>query len=115
MCRWGKSAEGVDLLALHISSQPQLNGDVAKPQFKYVGNIHGDEPSGRCVLGRQHVQRARSVLDGQIITHMSPAAPQGSADCCRLHAACMLLETAVAQCYSMSTATQVALPSGMQP
>ncbi len=44
----GKSVEGRDLWALEISSRPGL--EQAKPSFKYVANMHGDEPSGRCLL-----------------------------------------------------------------
>ncbi len=44
----GKSVEGRDLWALEISTRPGL--EQAKPSFKYVANMHGDEPSGRCLL-----------------------------------------------------------------
>lgn len=47
----GKSVEGRDLWALEISSRPGL--EQAKPSFKYVANMHGDEPSGRCPLHPQ--------------------------------------------------------------
>lgn len=44
----GKSALGADVLAVEISNNP--GHEEAKPYFKYVGNIHGDEPSGRQLL-----------------------------------------------------------------
>eukprot|EP00884_Botryococcus_braunii_P009660 jgi/Botrbrau1/18696/Bobra.0386s0022.1 len=44
----GKSAKGLDLWALEISSMP---GHLeAKPNVKYVANMHGDEPTGRQLL-----------------------------------------------------------------
>ncbi len=47
-CSIGKSASGNPLLMLEISDRA---GKVeAKPNFKYIGNIHGDEPSGRWAL-----------------------------------------------------------------
>lgn len=49
-CSIGKSASGNPLLVLEISDHA---GKVeAKPNFKYIGNIHGDEPSGRWALLR---------------------------------------------------------------
>ena len=41
----GKSAEGRDLWTLEIAATPGF--EQAKPQVKYVANMHGDEPSGR--------------------------------------------------------------------
>ncbi|KAK9814699.1 hypothetical protein WJX72_010093 [[Myrmecia] bisecta] len=44
----GKSVEGQDMWVLEISDHP---GEVeAKPNVKYVANMHGDEPSGRQLL-----------------------------------------------------------------
>jgi hypothetical protein len=43
--RFGSSVEGQPLVAIEISSRP--GSEVPGPQVKYVGNIHGDEPSGR--------------------------------------------------------------------
>ncbi|XP_047976579.1 carboxypeptidase SOL1-like isoform X1 [Salvia hispanica] len=44
----GKSVHGVPLLAMEISDSPG-NMD-AKPAFKFVGNVHGNEPVGRELL-----------------------------------------------------------------
>ena len=41
----GKSGKGVELWALEVSSSP--GKEEAKPSFKYVANMHGDEPTGR--------------------------------------------------------------------
>ena len=43
----GKSSKGVDLWGLEISHAP--GKDEKRPNFKYIANMHGDEPSGRCV------------------------------------------------------------------
>lgn len=44
----GKSVKGVDLWVVEIAANP---GAVeAKPNFKYVANMHGDEPGGRVLL-----------------------------------------------------------------
>lgn len=45
--RWGRSAKGRDLLALEVYGGGQ--DERYRPTFKFVGNLHGDEPSGRCV------------------------------------------------------------------
>lgn len=46
----GQSVHGRDLWVLEISTKPGL--EEAKPRAKYVANMHGDEPSGRCVGSR---------------------------------------------------------------
>uniref|UniRef100_A0A0E0L7Q0 Peptidase M14 domain-containing protein n=1 Tax=Oryza punctata TaxID=4537 RepID=A0A0E0L7Q0_ORYPU len=44
----GKSVNGVTLWVIEISDKPGQKE--AEPAFKYVGNVHGDEPVGREVL-----------------------------------------------------------------
>ena len=44
----GKSVQGVDLFAVEISDKP--GADEPEPKFKYIANMHGDEPSGRMLL-----------------------------------------------------------------
>lgn len=45
---WGKSGKGQALLGLELYAGPAAEAD--RPLFKYVGNVHGDEPSGRQLL-----------------------------------------------------------------
>ncbi|KAI7757424.1 hypothetical protein M8C21_016060 [Ambrosia artemisiifolia] len=44
----GKSVLGVPLWAMEISNKP--GKEEAKPAFKFIGNVHGDEPVGRELL-----------------------------------------------------------------
>lgn len=44
----GTSNQGRKLIGVKISKNPQLNE--AEPEFKYVGNMHGDETVGREIL-----------------------------------------------------------------
>ncbi|KAF8370770.1 egl-21 [Pristionchus pacificus] len=45
----GKSVEGRDLVVIHFSTTP-MDHDILKPEMKYVGNMHGNEPLGRELL-----------------------------------------------------------------
>jgi carboxypeptidase D len=42
----GKSADGAELWVLTLGSDLEK----PRPAFRYIGNMHGDEPSGRQLL-----------------------------------------------------------------
>ncbi|CAN1731090.1 Carboxypeptidase SOL1 [Linum perenne] len=75
----GKSVNGVPLWVIEISDKP--GEEEAEPAFKYIGNVHGDEPVGRELLIRlanwicdNHMKDplARSIVEN-IHLHILPS------------------------------------------
>jgi Zinc carboxypeptidase len=59
----GQSAEGVSLWVLTLGSD--LAAEKPRPAFRYIANMHGDEPSGRqLLLGLAEWLCARSAAAG---------------------------------------------------
>ena len=46
----GKSVNGTNMFAMIFSDNPLVHED-GEPEFKYIANMHGDEPLGRYLLG----------------------------------------------------------------
>lgn len=47
MLSLGKSKENREMWALELSNNP--SAIEAKPNARYIGNMHGDEPASRCL------------------------------------------------------------------
>ncbi|KAF8071164.1 SOL1 [Scenedesmus sp. PABB004] len=82
----GRSVKGAELWVLEIAERPGVRE--AKPNFKYVANMHGNEPSGRALLPqlaewlcaeRGRDGRARAVLGGLHLYLMPSMNPDGFA------------------------------------
>lgn len=83
----GSSAKGSRLWVLEISSSAGDRTD-GKPNFRYIANMHGDEPGGRMLLPQlaewlcSHYktnQTAKRIVDGMHLFIMPTMNPDGYA------------------------------------
>lgn len=82
-CSIGTSANGLQLWVLEVSDRP--GQEEAEPNFKYIANMHGDEPSGRCAprafgctrLGWRPAFDGGKLLSSSIVLQL-----RGSCCCC---------------------------------
>jgi hypothetical protein len=63
----GKTVQGKELLAIKVSDNP--NQDEKEPEFKYIGNMHGNEIVGRDMLVAliEHLGKAYKSGDSRIV------------------------------------------------
>lgn len=83
----GRSVEGVPIYALEISDKPGERE--AEPYFRYIANMHGDEPSGRvhlvklaewlCLNYPDQDPRAKQIVDGMHLILVPTLNPDGFA------------------------------------
>eukprot|EP00879_Flechtneria_rotunda_P009865 GHRR01010317.1.p1 GENE.GHRR01010317.1~~GHRR01010317.1.p1 ORF type:complete len:336 (+),score=116.49 GHRR01010317.1:2158-3165(+) len=82
----GKSSAGVQIWVIEISDRP--GAAEAEPHFKYVANMHGNEPSGRVLLpqlaewlcaNHKTDQRAKRLVDDMHLHIMPTMNPDGFA------------------------------------
>ncbi|KAI8473599.1 MAG: hypothetical protein J3K34DRAFT_518884 [Monoraphidium minutum] len=79
----GKSANGIDMWGVELSEDFSTAG---RPNFKYIANMHGDEPSGRMLLpmlaewlceNRGREERATRLLGGTHLWLLPTVNPDG--------------------------------------
>ncbi|KAL0967261.1 hypothetical protein UPYG_G00250010 [Umbra pygmaea] len=65
----GKSIEGRDLWVLILGKNPTTH-QIGIPEFKYVGNMHGNEVVGRVLLLQLIDYLTRGYLEDQLVTRL---------------------------------------------